>query len=701
MITESRKYQQELAGPWRDLSAETDLGAFSGSSEGLMPEEEIRLAFHALSMHQYHLEMEDEELRLRNSALHSACSRYFDLYDRAPVSACAIAASGEILEANRAAATLLGMAREQLINLQFSQFVHPDDRDRLSLAVPGGLTYSESSVSELRMVAADGRMFWAHLTSVGYQQVVDREEYHLVFADITDRRLTEEALRSGEFQAREKNHFFKSLLDALPIRLFWKDLSSTFLGCNRLFAEDAGFQVPEEMIGLSDNDMGWKDQAARYRRDDLAVMNSGKPRLRYEELQTAPDGKQIWLSTSKVPLRNAEGEIIGVLGCYEDITHRKWVEEQLLKAQKVESLESLAGGIAHQFNNMLMTIMGNVALAKALLPPDHPASERLTKAETGVIQAKELAGQLLPLARGGHPVKETLAVDDLVGNCSRLALAGTDAHLAFTTAEELWAVDADAAQITQVVNALLLNADQTMEEGGTIRILCANRVISEEDHLPLKNGRYVAVTLEDQGKGIPGKCLDKVFDPACTATEMHGGLGLAAAHAILHNHQGLLTVQSAEGAGTTCTFFLPAASAQVPVPADEDAVIRARSGRVLVMDDDEMVRIALAAMLETLGYTTVFANDGGQAVEKYAQAAKAGLPFDAVIMDLVVPGGMGGKEAMERLRAMDREAKVIVSSGYSSNSVLSDYQTYGFCGVLAKPYRFSELSNQLDQIMSR
>ena len=208
-MTESRENQERLAGLWHDMSATRDMATFPGSSEISMPEEEIRLAFHALSMHQYHLEMEDEELRLRNSSLHNACSRYFDLYDRAPVSACAIAASGEILEANRAAATLLGMAREQLINLQFSQFVHPDDRDRLSLAVPGGLTYSESSVSELRMVAADGRMFWVCLASVAYQQVADRDEYHLVLTDITERKLAEEALRSTERQARETNHLLK------------------------------------------------------------------------------------------------------------------------------------------------------------------------------------------------------------------------------------------------------------------------------------------------------------------------------------------------------------------------------------------------------------------------------------------------------------------------------------------------------------
>ena len=244
-----------------------------------------------------------------------------------------------------------------------------------------------------------------------------------------------------------------------------------------------------------------------------------------------------------------------------------------------------------------------------------------------------------------------------------------------------------------------MNAHQATEQGGTITVQGENVHITAADLLPLTSGRYVKISIKDEGKGIPKQHLDKVFDPYFTTKEKGSGLGLTSAFSIVKKHEGLLTVDSSEGSGTTFTLFLPASSSSDSSPTIEENAVPSGGGKILVMDDDEMVLEVIGAMLERLGYHANFACNGEQVLEKYIHAWQSGDPFDAVIMDLVIPIGMGGREAMERLRAIDPQARVIVSSGYSNNSVMADYASYGFCGVIVKPYRFSDLSKKLHQVI--
>lgn len=659
--------------------------------------EEIRLMFYELSMHQIELETQNEELRRTQGRLDSEREHYFDLYELAPVGYCTLSDQGLILEANLTVAVLLEIPRETLIKQPLSRFIHKDDQDAYSLhckADAAGLR-----ACELRMRKEDGTVFWAHLTTATPQIADGTFESRLVITDITARKQAEEALRQSEQKAKDAQKMLQLVLDTIPVRLFWKDVNSVFLGCNRLFAEDAGYQDPEEVIGADDYSMVWREQAEMYRRDDAAVMRSGKPKLHYEELQTAPDGKQIWLSTSKVPLRDTADRTIGILGTYENITRRKLAEKELPKNQQLDFLGRLANGIAHDFNNILMVIMGNISFAKMLLAPTDKAYERLEIAETAAFKAKNLTRQFLTFSKGGVPVKCSIPAANLIKSYSRLALSGTQSTCEYTIPADLWNIDADEGQIGQALANILINADQSMQEGGAISINCENTVIGDEHNLPLNNGDYVKISITDQGNGILEEYLPKVFDPYFTTKEAGRGLGLASAYSIVKKHEGHLAVESIAGAGATFSLFVPASASQSPTPPAEESKILSGQGRILVMDDDEVILQIIGNMLENLGYDVTFAFDGREAVTKYAQAQLAAEPFDTVILDLIVPGGMGGKEAIQKLLAIDPQAKVIISSGYCNDPVLSEYKTYGFRGVIAKPYQVAELSQQIQQVL--
>jgi len=664
----------------------------------LIPEE-IRLRFHQLYISQIELEMQNETLREANGELESTRARYFDLYEQAPVSYCTLSETGLILEANLTAAILLGVPRDALIRHPLAQFIHQNDQDLYALHRQQHLDTGGVSGCELRMVKYDNTVFWAHLAAAAAQQNGSASEYRVLISDISKCKRTEEALRQSEQNATEAKNLLKLVLDTIPVRLFWKDLNSVFLGCNTLFAQDAGYQIPEELIGLDDYHMGWKEQAAMYRQDDFEVINSGKPKLRYGEIQTTPDGKQIWLTTFKVPIRDADENIIGILGTYEDITQRKWAEEELLKAQKLESLGLLAGGIAHDFNNILMVILGNISFAKMLLSPQDKAYERLVTAETASLQAKNLTRQFLTFSKGGAPVKNSISAAHLIKNHGRFALSGTKSTCAYTLPDDLWKIDADEGQIGQVITNVLINADQSMQDGGTIRVACRNVAVTEDHDLPLRPGNYLEISIQDQGDGIPEEYLGKVFDPYFTTKANSQGLGLASAFSIIKKHEGYIVAESTVGTGTTVTLFIPALASQEISTERNEPEILAGEGKILLMDDDPMILQIVATALEELGYQVALARDGRAAIGMYADACQSAQPFDAVIMDLTIPGGMGGKEAIQKLLEIDPKARVIVSSGYCDDPVMADYKSYGFSGVIAKPYCLTELSKQMQRVL--
>ena len=415
----------------------------------------------------------------------------------------------------------------------------------------------------------------------------------------------------------------------------------------------------------------------------------------------ARDGTRRLLADSGAPIRDAAGRIIGVVLVFRDVTAKRRLEEEMAKVERMESLGVLAGGIAHDFNNLLTGLLGNISLAlhrAGDAPPE--LRERLAEAERACLRARALTQQLLTFARGGAPLREPLSVAEVVREAACFALHGSRSRCRFELPPDLWPVEADAGQLHQAIVNLVINADQAMPQGGTVRISARNVWVTPEEGLPLEPGRYVQISIQDHGVGIPPEHLPRVLEPFFTTKQRGSGLGLATAYSILRRHDGHLRVDSELGRGTTVHLWLPASERepeQAAVRAEE--VVRGR-GRVLVMDDEEMVREVLGEMLRYLGYEVAFAQDGAEAVRMYRRSLEEGRPFDCVILDLTVPGGMGGREALRRLRRIDPKVRAIVSSGYSQDPVVAQHRRYGFQGVVVKPFDLRQLSQVLHEVMA-
>jgi len=379
---------------------------------------------------------------------------------------------------------------------------------------------------------------------------------------------------------------------------------------------------------------------------------------------------------------------------------RRRIEEQLLQARKIESVSLLAGGIAHDFNNLLMGVLGNVSLARHALDDPARAARRLDEAERAGERAKRLSQQLLTLAKGGAPVRRAIELPKLLRESAELALSGSNVRIEFDLAPDLWPADADAGQIGQVIENLVINAVQAMPGGGTIRVQASNVRFLEEGDPSLTPGRYVRIRLADDGVGIGPEQLQRVFDPYFSTKEGGSGLGLTTSYSIVSKHDGRIEVDSVVGRGATFTIHLPAHEGPTPDRRGADeAPARSDRRRVLVMDDEEMVRAVVGEMLSRSGFSVDMAEDGKAAVALYREAREKNDPYDAVLLDLTVRGGMGGLETLRILRELDPGVHGIVCSGYSDDPVMSDYERYGFRGRIAKPFVARTLARTLDEVL--
>lgn len=410
------------------------------------------------------------------------------------------------------------------------------------------------------------------------------------------------------------------------------------------------------------------------------------------------DGKSKIVSISVSPLHDRNSIISGVVLVLRDITEKKALENELFKVQKLESLGLLAGGIAHDFNNILTAILANISLATCLIPAENSARTRLDLAEKAAGRAADLARQLLTFAKGGKPVLKTLDPAKLLVESANFALHGASVSCEFDLPDNLWAIEADPGQINQVLNNLVVNAVQAMPGGGHIRISSENINFADEESLPLGRGRYVRISVKDSGVGIPEEIRQKIFDPYFTTKPYGNGLGLATSYSIIRNHGGHITVASTPGKGTTFIIYLPASDKILTETRVDNAVLTGNSGKILVMDDEEMIRNVAAEMARHMGYQPVACESGDTAVSLYRDALESGETFHAVIMDLTIPGGMGGQEALRHLIALDPGVRAIASSGYSDCRSVAEFREQGFRGVLPKPYTIREFHRALHEV---
>jgi PAS domain S-box-containing protein len=412
------------------------------------------------------------------------------------------------------------------------------------------------------------------------------------------------------------------------------------------------------------------------------------------------DGTWRWLESNAVAVRDAAGGLVGFRGVDRDITERRRLERELVKAQKLEAIGTLAGGIAHDFNNLLQGLFGYISLARQSLPPGAEALEMLDQAERALTLSVNLTTQLLTFSKGGKPLKEKISLAAILEDPVKFALSGSRSGYRLEVAPDLAAVDGDAGQLTQVIQNIVLNASEAMPEGGTVEVAARNEAIAAGSNpLVPAGGDFVRVDVKDAGAGIDGKDLARIFDPYFTTKKKGSGLGLATAYSIMRGHNGFIDVTSRPGAGSVFSLYLPAAGvAASPAPAAPSGRSGA-TGRILVMDDEEMVRNVTARMVATLGHAVATAANGEEALELFRAARDEGRPFDVVLLDLTVRNGMGGEEAMRRLLALDPGVKAVVSSGYSDAAVVADYRAHGFAAHLKKPYRTEELRDCLVSLL--
>lgn len=394
------------------------------------------------------------------------------------------------------------------------------------------------------------------------------------------------------------------------------------------------------------------------------------------------------------PMRARSGKHIGTVVAFRDISKRRQLEENLFRAQKMESIGLLAGGIAHDFNNFLMAMLGNISLGRMCAAPGEPVHDRLVAAEQAVWEARQLTEKLIAFSRGGGGKRATVDTGSLIREASELALRGSMARCKFSQPDDLWPVEVDEGQMTQVINNIVINADQAMSSNGLIQIRMENVAAGSDPSIPFKSGRYVRIQIEDEGEGIAPELLDRIFDPYYTTRLGAAGLGLATSFAIVANHDGCLSASSRLYSGAVLTILLPASDKPVESQSDVQESFASGSGRILLMDEERVGDIA-ARILSFLGYEVETANHGAEAVEVFNRARERGAPFDAVILAQTLPGAMGGKETMQRLLQSDPRIKGIVTTADASDPILGQFQQFGFRGALNKPFRIEELSQIL------
>jgi PAS domain S-box-containing protein len=511
--------------------------------------------------------------------------------------------------------------------------------------------------------------------------------------DITERKKAEETLRESEER-------FKKLLDVAPIAISIINTDGTIEYVNRRHTEIIGYDrrdVPtleQWWSFVYPDEADRRDIRAQW--DDIVRrVLSGEHVGNVERRIVCKDG-----TTKNVEIRITPAAD-KLIVAFDDITERKRVESELIKAQKLESLGILAGGLAHDFNNLLTGIMGNITLARAFADQDRRVYERLEKAEAASLRARDLTQQLLTFSKGGAPVKKISSIGAIVRESASFVLRGSNVKCELLVPDDLRMAEVDEGQISQVINNIIINADQAMPEGGTIVIECRNMRVGEKSLLPLEEGDYVAISIEDQGVGMPREHLSRVFDPYFTTKQKGSGLGLATAYSIIKRHGGLITVESEAGKGSVFHIYLPAAQEEGRREPGSQETIFHGEGRILVMDDEEMVREVVGEMLRELGYEVAFARDGIEAIEHYLQGRQSGKPFHAVILDLTVPGGMGGRTTLEKLLRIDPAVAAVVTSGYSQDPIIAHYREYGFKGAVSKPFQLAVLGQTIREVIAR
>jgi PAS domain S-box-containing protein len=609
--------------------------------------------------------------------------------------------NGTIQSVNPAFTTLTGYTSEEVVG-QNPRILKSDKQDKafyrnLWQTISSGRAWN----GEVTNRRKDGSLYVEEMTITPLRNadgVIAR--YIAIKQDITGRKHTEEALR-------ESQQMLEGIINAIPVRVFWKDKNLVYLGCNAVFARDAGFADPKDIIGKDDYQMGWRDQADLYRSDDRQVIESGCSRLSIEEPQTTPEGKTITLLSSKLPLRNSKGEISGLLGTYMDITGRKRLEAQLFQSQKLETVGKLAGGVAHEFNSILTAIIGQSELLLNDLLPGNPLCINATEISKAANRAATLTRQLLAYGRKQILQPEILDLNSVVasmeGTLRHLLGGGTDMH--FAAFAGLKSVKVDAGQIEQVIMNMVLNVRDAMPNGGKLTLETANVSFDEESvgrYPELKPGDYVMLAITDTGAGMSEEVKARVFEPFFTTKGIGQGtgLGLSTCYGIIKQSGGHISVYSEAGRGATFKIYLPQVEQQTKIPLQrlDSSALPPGTETILLVEDDAALREMAATLLKRLGYTVLSAANGIEALSLKQQRDVGHI--DLLFTDVVMPH-MSGKELADRVRALYPHTRILFTSAYTENAIVHQGVLDKGVALLQKPFTPSALAHKLREVLDQ
>ncbi len=572
------------------------------------------------------------------------------------------------------------------------------------LIAPGSLTSEAESLSKktqqgeivrietLRRTKAD-KLINVSLFGVPVHMEGDIEDIYGIYFDTTELHQAQASL------AAEKEKL-SVMLSSIGDGVIATDNTGNVILVNGVACELTGWKESEAIDTQIDQVFKIMNETTRESVDSIVrkvIETETVVFLSNHTVLQSKDGIEYIIEDSAAPIKDRDGYLVGVILVFRDVTEKRKLEYELQKNAKLESIGILAGGIAHDFNNILTSIIGNLSLARKISEKssDIKIDQRLKEAEKASFRAKRLTQQLLTFSTGGEPVKKTASVKEIIQDTATFATHGSNIHKTFNIQKGLWNVESDTGQISQVINNLTINAVQAMPEGGELSIGAKNKKVKELIYKSIKPGNYVVISFSDTGCGMTTDQLKKIFDPFFTTKTNGTGLGLTTSNNIIKKHGGYITVDSSLGKGTTFRIYLPATDKQIFEERQIEYEHDTRKRKVLIMDDDIGLLEIVKEMVESLGYVAVTSRDGKEAIDYYLRELRNNTKYDAVILDLTVPGGIGGKETVEKILELDPQACCIVSSGYSSAPIMADYKHYGFKAVLGKPYSFKELDHVL------
>jgi two-component system, cell cycle sensor histidine kinase and response regulator CckA len=619
--------------------------------------------------------------------------QYFNFFTTSLELMCIAGLDGFFKKTNPSFSRTLGYSEQELLAKPLIEFIHPDDRqatgDEIARQLNGAIV---TAFFENRYLCKDGKYRW-----LSWNAYYD-DDKKLIFGIARD--ITEQKRVAEEISHSQK--LLSSIIDNAPYAVFVKEVNNDFRIVLWNKSSETIFGIPAAaVLGKSSGDVMPQEQAKAYLADDRFVVSNRTALDIPEEPGTHRGKGKILLHTRKIPLFDNNDKVSHIVVICEDITEHSLMQAELLKSQKLESLGVLAGGIAHDFNNILTGILGNISYARKLLDESQKPSKILQAAENASYRASDLASQLLTFAKGSQPIIKFLSVKNLIEASASFVLRGSNVSSTTDIPDSIHAIKADEGQINQVLSNILINATQAMPEGGTILIRAENITI-DSVNMMLPSGEYIKLSISDTGTGISEEDQKKIFDPYFTTKKGGNGLGLAMAYSIIKKHGGHISVHSVIGKGSTFEILLPASHEKVTYV--ERGTVSMELGTehdktVLVMDDEEIIRDLASMILTDLGYRVKVCANGEEALELYKSGLKLGSPFSAVIMDLTIPGGMGGKEAAQHIIKIDPDAKLIVSSGYSTDPIMAEYTDFGFKATLLKPYSIEEIMKTLDSVL--